>query len=273
MKIKVKNLQQQTHEIEISPDSSVRDLKIAIFNQLGASYNAESQTLIYAGTILQDDQPIKTYNIDETKFIVCLIKTKSPSPPPTPAEQPQEIPTTDSPDFNEHIQSIMELGYSEIQVREALAASMNNPDRAVEFLISGSVPVEDAPNDGNHNVAALEYLRNQPQFAQMRELVQQHPELLEHVLREIGQSNPGLMRTIAENQEQFMEMLNGENDVGEIDENTLAIEVTEEDKAAIDRLKALGFPEDLVIQAYFACDKNENLAANFLLSSSLLDDL
>lgn len=42
--------------------------------------------------------------------------------------------------------------------------------------------------------------------------------------------------------------------------------LTESDLAAINRIKELGFSEMEVVQAYIACDKDENRTADFLLS-------
>ena len=53
----------------------------------------------------------------------------------------------------------------------------------------------------------------------------------------------------------------------------IRINLTQEDRAAINRLKDLGnFSEADVLQAYFACDKNEELTANYLFEQKMRDD-
>lgn len=45
------------------------------------------------------------------------------------------------------------------------------------------------------------------------------------------------------------------------------IELSAEDAAAIERLQQLGFERGMCIEAYLACDKDEQLAANYLFDS------
>ena len=52
--------------------------------------------------------------------------------------------------------------------------------------------------------------------------------------------------------------------VGPGPDGSTTLYVTPEDNAAIERLVALGFERGMAAQAFFACDKNEELAANFL---------
>ncbi|KAF8850863.1 UV excision repair protein Rad23 [Acephala macrosclerotiorum] len=111
----------------------------------------------------------------------------------------------------------------------------------------------------------LDFLRNNPQFQQLRQVVQQNPQMLEPILQQVGAGNPQLAQLIGQHPDQFLQLLSedGDNDAP-LPPGAQAISVTEEERAAIERLCLLGFPRDLAIQAYFACDKNEELAANFL---------
>ncbi|KAH0955917.1 hypothetical protein HN011_007477 [Eciton burchellii] len=218
-------------------------------------------------------------------------------------------------DYNTMVNNIMDMGYEREQVVQALRASFNNPDRAVEYLLTG-IPAqlfEDPPEDPpeaqeqlqDQSQDPLAFLRMQPQFQQMRQVIQQNPQLLNSLLQQIGSTNPALLQLISQNQEAFVRMLNEAVEPttgagarvlptsgGGVASATAGaggavnggagtgaaagvgpglIQITPQDRDAIERLKALGFPEHLVVQAYFACEKNENLAANFLLSQNLDD--
>lgn len=135
----------------------------------------------------------------------------------------------------------------------------------------------------------LAFLLQSPQFIQLRLVVQQNPRLLGPLLEQIAQSNPEVFELIKDNQEDFMSLIQtpltetelsqlaadtgeeGEDGAGDDYEDTeegtdptAVIQVSEEEQAAIERLMALGFDRPRVVEAYFACDKNETIAANFL---------
>lgn len=257
--------------------------------------------------------------------------------------------------YERTVQEIMAMGFDRDQVIRALRASFNNPDRAVEYLLSG-IPEEPVPppaappaaqpeggqpaptpaaaqestggtrttsgsagsgsggsvtggsgtggsgsggagtgGSGSGSVSGdpLEFLRSQPQFQQMRHVIRENTALLPAFLQQIRESNPRLFELITQNQARFVQMLNepgeGEGQAqggGNAGGNAPAgqaggqpggpdsgyIQVTPDEKQAIERLKALGFPEGMCIQAYFACEKNEDLAANFLLSQDFDDE-
>ncbi|KAF9286067.1 UV excision repair protein RAD23 B [Mortierella alpina] len=227
------------------------------------------------------------------------------------------------------IQNMMEMGFPRDQCLLAMRASFNNPDRAVEYLMTGipehlqaqasapapaaapartaapastatptSAPAATAaasqapaaatttaqPQNlftaaaqaaatarrggagapgaeaGAAETDSLAFLRDQPQFQQIREMVQHNPDLLQPLLIQLGQSNPQMLQLINQNQQAFLQLLNEGND-GEDDGR---IYVTQEEQDAIQRLENLGFDHRTVVEAFFACDRNEEMAANYL---------
>ncbi|KAJ7532769.1 hypothetical protein O6H91_13G019600 [Diphasiastrum complanatum] len=131
------------------------------------------------------------------------------------------------------------------------------------------------PGIGGSNAAAgtLDFLRNNPQFQALRAMVQANPQILQPMLQELGKQNPQLLQLINDNQAEFLRLINESGAEGAEGDALAqltgampqAISVTPEEREAIERLEAMGFDRALVIEAFLACDKNEQLAANYLL--------
>ncbi|KZO98944.1 UV excision repair protein Rad23 [Calocera viscosa TUFC12733] len=268
------------------------------------------------------------------------VPAAEPAPPaaPAPAAEPAAAASAwgDQSSFvtgaalQGAVQNMMEMGFERALVMRALKAAFNNPDRAVEYLMSGipdhlvqeeapapaptspppaaagsptapTAPAVPAPQNlfqaaaeqmqrqqaggaggaQNPQIAQqLAALRNTPMFAQIRQLVTQNPALLQPLVQQLAASNPQLAQLMNQNPQLLLHLLAGdegeegegmewegeEGEGGQIPGMT-TIQVTPEENSAIERLIALGFPRDIVIQAYFACDKNEELAANYLFEN------
>ncbi|UKZ80650.1 hypothetical protein TrVFT333_008413 [Trichoderma virens FT-333] len=330
MKVTFRDLKQQKFVLDVEPTDKISAVKEKISAEKG--WDPKSQKLIYSGKILKDDDTVQSYNIEEKGFVVCMVNKPKPAaapaaaaPPPatpappvasTPVVPPAPVqtstqaapPATPTPNRSagtpsglamgseraEAIANMEAMGFERTQIEAAMRAAFNNPDRAVEYLLTAAstatAPAADddggvnlfdlaaqrrgAPASGGAPAAAaaaqndlgnLDFLRHNAQFQQLRQVVQQQPQMLEPILQQLGAGNPQLAQLIASNPDQFLQLLgeDAEDDVP-LPPGAQAISVTEEERDAIERLCRLGFDRDQAIQAYFACDKNEELAANFL---------
>jgi UV excision repair protein RAD23 len=282
--------------------------------------------------------------------------TPTAAPPSTPA--PTAAPSTDvgmttpqDDTMSDAVRNLMDMGFPEDQVRSCLRAAFNNPDRAVEYLMNGipaglQAQVAAGAGAGGNSATTtraptLEDLRNHPEFNQIKALVQQNPQALPEVLRQIGERQPQLLEVIHNNREAFVKMMNEpleapapapggggglpdfsqlispENEAelaaalnmspdqmgaitqmlrnlppeqlqammqnmagggmlgggggggghGGMPPGAVSISLTQEEMASVNRLTELGFHRNEVIQVYLACDKNEEVAANFLFEN------
>ncbi|WVW80925.1 UV excision repair protein Rad23 [Kwoniella bestiolae CBS 10118] len=296
--------------------------------------------------------------------------TETPAAAPAPAAESAPAPSTETPAaapastesstavesglgsgfltgpaLQAAIEGMVEMGFERDLVIRALRASFNNPDRAVEYLMSGNIPQVEGMGQGGAQAAqapaapaapaaapaeptqpaqpaaapaqqpaqqpagaagsaenlfaAAEAamnrdrgapagaagglggapgagpgagaggLANAPHLQQIRELVQQNPALIQPLLQQIAASNPQLAQLINENPQALYELLGAGGEGDEEDDGfggpqVMQVNLTQEEAAAVERLEALGFDRQMVLQAYMLCDKNEELAANFL---------
>ncbi|KAF9293042.1 hypothetical protein BGZ74_011881 [Mortierella antarctica] len=262
--------------------------------------------------------------------VAAPVNTENPTPAATAEPTSGDSALLTGSSLETAIQGMMEMGFPRDQCIAAMRASFNNPDRAVEYLMTGipdhlqapaptpraappaRAPAAAAPastpaaaaaataatspaaapqnlftaaaqaaaesrrtatGGAEGNGDSLAFLRDQPQFQQIRELVQANPDLLQPLLIQLGQTNPQMLQLINQNQQDFLALLNegGEEGEGAAPPGANHIYVTQEEQEAIQRLESLGFDRQSAVEAFLLCDRDEQLAANYLFDNGADD--
>ena len=180
------------------------------------------------------------------------------------------------------------MGYERAKVEQALNAAKGNLDQAIEYLNSGNIPVPSTTSSSEQprpNVPME--LRRYASF--MKILCRDDPEKIYRLLNSMKAKNPALLNRIKEREEGFKNLLVSPITQEDVDNfkliaqefgdigrapprGRIEIPLSQEEHEAVKRLKELGFSESDAIQAYIACDKNEELAANYLFEQKQYDE-
>ena len=209
----------------------------------------------------------------------------------TEEKKPEEKKT--SPDYSEQMTNLLSMGCEQAKAEQAIKAAKGNLQLAIDFYFNG-IPENLNTNLNNEENEQTEENPIKTVASIAKIICQNNPASLAPLLQNIGQNDPDLMNLIKENEEEFKRYL--ESPVTEEDYRALSkfqqetgigmgtessnrprggvrIALSNEEKEAIKRLKELGnFSESDVVQAYIACDKNEEMTANYLFEQKMKDD-
>ena len=297
MHLLLKNLKQQEYQIEIESDQkTVKDLKLEI--EKVHNFDSSCIKLLHSGVVLEDAKKLEEYKIKEGNVIIMmLLKPKKVEAKPEPNQkeelQQQEPPKNEEnkpqPQYTEQINALVDMGYEKEKVERAIKAANGSIDLAVEYLNEEQIPNQNEPNTGNansnipssSNSNLPEELKKNASIIKC--LCMNNPEKLPSILTNLKEHSPQLFELIKQHEEDFKNLL-----VSPLSEEDIrnfqsiqqelrrprgeTIRLTKEESDAVKRLQELGFSQADAVQAYFACDKNEEMAANFLFEQKMRDD-
>lgn len=249
MKIIIKTLKQVQYNIEMESEQKIiKDLK----NEIQKVYGFDSNLikLLHNGEILEDSKTLQSYNIKDGNVIIMInIKIKEKANVSNPSSQ-----ISPSNKKNEEVKP-KEQKISQNQQNQNLG-SYNNSNLNPELVKNASI---------------------------IKILCHNNPNKIFSILNNLKLKSPNLLNKIMQHEQEFKNLLISPINQQDITafrnfqqrrrESNKKIKLTKEESEAVKRLKELGnFSHAEVIQAFIACDKNEEMTANFLFEQKLKDE-
>jgi UV excision repair protein RAD23 len=214
----------------------------------------------------------------------------------------QTRPQRPAADYTAQLKELQDMGFPKPESEAAIKAAKGNLNLAVEFLYNGipeGMNIPEGEAEGGEEVDP-----NSPQgllknvASVVKVLCYNNPSQLQNILLTLQQSSPELIALIRENEDEFKTLIQqpitdedlrafqafqgraqgeggsggrgagGTGGAGGRGRDNV-IRLTKDEFDAVNRLKELGFSEHEAVQAFFACDKNEELAASFLIDNKM----
>jgi UV excision repair protein RAD23 len=162
-------------------------------------------------------------------------RAPAPSRPAAPATSTPTAPTTGTTPAATTAASTEPATDEPFNMFEAAAQAARPGTRNTPM--GAGLPRGDETTGSGAGAGSLEFLRNNPQFQQLRQLVQQQPNMLEPILQQLGQGNPQIAALIQSNPEEFLSLLADEaDDDAVLPPGAQTVHVTEDERDAIERV-------------------------------------
>lgn len=252
-------------------------------------YNIKDENVI-----VMMSSKVKPVNVNSTPVVEETKKEEKLENKPNLNNQPQSQEPKTKKEYIDEVKMLVDMGFPKGVSKSAILAAKGNLSLAIEFLSSDNIenlPEElnefDEEESQNDDSTALKNIASI-----VKVLCQNDPNKFTEFLGNLQQTSPELVELIQENESDFRAMIQApitEEDIRNVQnfnqmggigggsenvpsqegENEQVIRLSKTEFDAVNRLKELGFNEREAVQAFFACDKNEELAANFLMENRI----
>ena len=125
-----------------------------------------------------------------------------------------------------------------------LAVLLQSQGKAIERLLqqfgknihSESNNGQEGDWEDENSGSNLELLKDSPEFQQLRQVIQQQPQMLQPILEELRVRNPQLANLISQHLDIFLQLLSEDSDAPAPPAGANPLSVTEDERAAIERV-------------------------------------